>query len=253
MSDYALSSVDSAARARLEALAASMDLGTQGYLDNLGVASGWRCAEIGAGIGSIAAWLADRVGPTGRVLATDLDTRWLQELSRANIEVLRHDIGTESLEGGAFDLVHARFVVAHVPRWRDAIGHVFDAVRPGGWICLEESDWLLSGVGDPPAPAIERFWAAVGQVMTSRGCDPSVGRKIGATFHALGLTEIGGEARAIVRREILGTQLDMLGPMLCESGLLSSVDVDDARTEAAAPGFAYSPLFVAAWGRRPAS
>src|SRR3989442_1429103 len=114
MSDYSLSPVDAAVRERLEGVAAAMDPATSRFLDALGVARGWRCAEIGAGIGSVAVWLADRVGSTGRVVATDIETRWLQALGRTDIEIRCHDIAQEPLESSSFDLVHARGVLSHL-------------------------------------------------------------------------------------------------------------------------------------------
>jgi hypothetical protein len=42
-------------------------------LSRLGVGPGWRCAEVGAGAGSLAQWLAGQVGDTGQVVATALD------------------------------------------------------------------------------------------------------------------------------------------------------------------------------------
>src|SRR3954453_14300695 len=183
VSDYSLSPVDAAVRERLEGVAEAMDPATTRFLDALGVAAGWRCIEIGAGIGSIAVWLADRVGTTGQVVATDIETRWGETLSRSDIEIRRHDIAEESLETLSFDLVHARGVLSHLPRWREAIGHMVQALRPGGWLCVEETDWLTSGVSDPPTPAIERFWAAVGELMRSGGGDPYTGRKLGSAFN----------------------------------------------------------------------
>jgi hypothetical protein len=62
-------------RQRLGALEARLDPGTIQLLDALGNLEEWRCLEVGAGAGSIASWLAHRVGPRGHVLATDLDLR----------------------------------------------------------------------------------------------------------------------------------------------------------------------------------
>jgi hypothetical protein len=44
------------------------------------VRPGWRVLEVGAGRGSMAAWLAERVGPAGQVVATDIDCRHLDRL-----------------------------------------------------------------------------------------------------------------------------------------------------------------------------
>ena len=251
MSDYSLSPVDAAVRDRLEGVATAMDPATSRFLDAIGVAPGWDCAEIGAGVGSIAVWMADRVGSTGRVLATDVEPRWLDALGRADIEVRRHDIASDRLEASSFDLVHARGVLSHLARWRDALEHMVDAIRPGGWLCLEETDWLTSGLSEPRTPALERFWAAVGELMTSTGGDPNLGRKLGTAVQTAGLANVGGEAWVRVRRDGLGTQLDLLGPVLTSAKLITEDEVDLARAEAAAPGLTYSPTFVAVWGQRP--
>src|SRR5947209_1620322 len=60
-------------RRRLAALEAGWDGVTAANLEAIGVSRGWRCAEIGAGGGSIARWLANRVGMDGKIVATDLD------------------------------------------------------------------------------------------------------------------------------------------------------------------------------------
>jgi SAM-dependent methyltransferase len=251
MSEYAWSAADFVARQRLDAAAESLDLNTVEHLDRLGVTSGWDCAEIGGGTGTIAAWLADRVAPDGRLLATDLDTRWLESLGKPNLDVRQHDIGQDALEPAAFDLVHCRNVLTHVARWRDGIAHMADSLRPGGWLCVEEPDWIISGLSDPPTPAIAQFWAAVAELTSSRGSDPSVGRKIGAEVHTLGFTDIGRDARAVLSRSALGPQLDALGPILIDAELLTEEDLLKARQEMATPGFTYTPLFVCIWGRRP--
>src|SRR5215471_2822516 len=62
-------------RARLGGLAALCDPSTLRHLTALGVGPGWRCLEIGGGAGSVARWLAAAIGPAGRLVVTDLDTR----------------------------------------------------------------------------------------------------------------------------------------------------------------------------------
>ncbi len=49
-------------------------------------------------------WLAATAGSTGRLVATDLDTRFLDDLPHPPVEVVRHDITRDPLEQDAFDL-----------------------------------------------------------------------------------------------------------------------------------------------------
>jgi ubiquinone/menaquinone biosynthesis C-methylase UbiE len=72
-----------------EQLARVLDPFTIQRLEALGVGEGWRCLEVGAGGGSIAKRLCGKVGPRGRVVATDLQTKFLEALPKPNLEVRR--------------------------------------------------------------------------------------------------------------------------------------------------------------------
>src|SRR5688572_3744488 len=92
-------------RDRLGALESLFDASSRRLLADLGIGEGWRCLEVGCGAGGVARWLAERVGGTGRVLATDLDTRFIDGHGLANLDVLQHNIVSDPLEEAAFDLV----------------------------------------------------------------------------------------------------------------------------------------------------
>ena len=98
------------------------------------VQPGWRCLEVGAGRGSMAVWLATQVGPTGHVVATDLDTRYLSRLELPNLEVVRHNILDDPLDAlgaGAFDLVCSRLMLFHLQdRQERAIEQMVACLRP---------------------------------------------------------------------------------------------------------------------------
>jgi hypothetical protein len=71
--DYLLARADECAeRARLRNLEAWLDPITVEHLEATGIAAGWRCLEVGAGGGSIARWLSERVAPSGSLVATDI-------------------------------------------------------------------------------------------------------------------------------------------------------------------------------------
>jgi len=75
-SPYLLDNAGADAPVRLSALASMFDATTQRHLLDRGVGPGWHCLEVGGGGGSIASWLANPIQPDGRVMATDLDTRF---------------------------------------------------------------------------------------------------------------------------------------------------------------------------------
>lgn len=103
-------------RRRLTLLEERYDPGTIRRVVDIGITCGWSCLEVGVGAGSIARWLAGRVGPTGRVVATDLDIRFSNDAVGANLEIWRHDITLDPLPTAEFDLVHVRWSTRS--RWR---------------------------------------------------------------------------------------------------------------------------------------
>jgi tRNA A58 N-methylase Trm61 len=68
------------------------------HLETIGVSKGWTCLEVGAGTGSIALWLSSCVESKGQVVATDIDTRFLQLIDAPSIEVRQLDILKDDLE-----------------------------------------------------------------------------------------------------------------------------------------------------------
>jgi SAM-dependent methyltransferase len=170
------------------------------------VEPGWRCLEIGAGRGSMAVWLAEQVGPTGKVVATDADVTYLRRLEVPNLEVVEHNIlesPLEPLQPGSFDLVCLRFVLAHLSgRQEAAITRIVQCLRPGGWQINEDGDWGTTAPVDPCHPLYAPVHAAWrgGDWWASRGYDPQFGRKLPALFERGGLELIGHEARSEVVR-----------------------------------------------------
>jgi SAM-dependent methyltransferase len=136
---------DDAELARLRLLESWADPITIESLGPTSVAAGWRCLEVGAGAGSIARWLSDRVGASGTVVAADLNPRFLGDVP-PNVEVRNHDIVTDEIESDAYDLAHSRCVLLHLPDPNVAVVNMMRALRPGGWLATEEADWGLFAV-----------------------------------------------------------------------------------------------------------
>jgi SAM-dependent methyltransferase len=162
------------------------------------VQPGWRCLEVGGGRGSMASWLAEQVGPTGEVVATDVDTRYLSQLEIPNLHVVQHNILDDPLdELGTFDLVCSRLMVFHLRgRQQRAIDQMAACVRPGGWLLDEDSDWARAGAPvDPTHPryaAYQQAWRD-GDWWTVRGFDKEFGQKLPALFERAGLVDIRTE------------------------------------------------------------
>lgn len=178
-------------RERLAAIEAGLDPITIEGLEKLEVAAGWTCLEIGAGGGSMAEWLCNRVGPDGRVVATDLETKFLEAIDAPNLEVRKHDITKEELERDTFDLVMARKVLEHLNDPSAAIRRMAAAVRPGGWIYVEDTD--LATFQHLSFPYRERFIRAYGKFiesLSSAGFQPKLALNLGSQLRAAGLRDV---------------------------------------------------------------
>jgi SAM-dependent methyltransferase len=165
---------------------------TTARLATTGVGDGWHCLEVGAGGGSVAGWLARRVAPTGRVLATDLKPGRIPPAPR--LEIARHDIVRDPLPEAGFDLVYARLVLLHLPERRAVLDRLVRALRPGGWLQLDEFDISYGPallMPDEGARALyERFLAAKVSLLERAGADPAWGRRAAAAMREAGLVEV---------------------------------------------------------------
>ena len=258
MARYAYDAAWQQERARLAGIEALWEPGSRALLGALGVEAGARCLEIGAGGGALVEWLAERVGPRGAVLATDLDPRFVEPLAGATVEVRRHDITTGPPERDAFDVVHARLVVEHLPDPRAAVANMAAAVRPGGWLVVEDYDWTAFG-GDPPDALIARVAAGVTGFMAMGGFDPLYGRRVVSDLAAAGLAEVRGEGRQLVIDDAHpGFAFFRLSFEALRDGAIAAGTIDPADADAFAARLAegglrvITPVVVAAIGRRPA-
>jgi len=188
------------AEERFDALPRLFDATTIRHFETIGVRPGWSCLEVGAGGGSIARWLAERVGPDGHVLATDIDTRFLSGLNQPPVEVLRHDIATDPLPEARFDLAHTRLVLAHVAGREAALARMISALKPGGWLLIEEFDThsMPPDQGINPVEEMLPLYRLMLEMMTARGVDLRLGRLLPGRFRELGLTEIDAEGRSVL-------------------------------------------------------
>ncbi len=175
-------------RRRLELFELVRDPATVRRLERTGVGPGWRCLEVGAGRGSIARWLARRTMPDGSVLAIELEPALLDDLDEPNVEVRGADVLDLDLPPHAFDLIHARAVLEHVPDRERAIARMVSWLVPGGWLVVEDVDWAGHTVADPA-------WSAIlAAVDDATPIDCACGRELVHELTGAGLDVIDADA-----------------------------------------------------------
>jgi SAM-dependent methyltransferase len=216
---------------------------------------------VGVGGPAVARWLSARVGSTGRVLATDIDIRWVREPIADNVTVRRHDVAGDTPPHESFDLVHERLVLIHVPERARAVENMAATLRSGGWILVEDFDSALQPFAcpDAPTPAHElanKLRAGFRALLEARGADLAWGRRLPRSLRDAGLVDVGAdayvpiarpEARALERANVEQVRNDLI-----DGGLATAGEIDqhlaalDAGTIDVATG-----LLVSAWGRKP--
>jgi SAM-dependent methyltransferase len=261
-SAYALVNAAPQAERRFSALEALYDPVTVENLAGTGIAEGWHCLELGAGRGSIAAWLARRTFPGGHVLATDLDPRWLRAANPPGVEVRRHDITRDPLPENTFDLVHARLVLMHLPERAAVLRRLVGALRPGGHLVIEDYDLRLAphiaGGGGADDELIDTVMEAFTDLLVGHGADPAYGRGLPGRLADAGLTGVRGRGELAFAHgrdagaALYGCSVEQTRAELLDRGRVTAAQLDRYRDLLADPGTTFLlPCLVSARGHRP--
>ena len=175
---------------RLRLIEQVFDPASRRRLLGTGLQAGWRCLEVGPGAGSIMTWMGEVVGTTGQVVAVELDPKFLGESGRSNVEIMRADVRTAQLPQQSFDLVHARYVLIHIPDYEVALTKMFNCLKPGGRLVLEEPDFLASrGITGDEQGLVSfcKINQAIEQMYATRKMDCAPGLKLPALMQRRGL------------------------------------------------------------------
>lgn len=246
---------------RFAAFADLFDPSTFRHVTRLGLSSGGRCWEVGAGGTSVIRWLAEQVGPTGRVLATDIDVSWARSAAKANIEVRRHDVVRDEPPEEAFDLVHARLVLVHLPDRLRALRSMIHSLNPGGWLLIEEAVPALQplsciDVTGPEQEMANRIRQGFRTVLEARGADLAFGRNLPRLLREAGLVEVAADAYfpvalpACIPLEV--ATIKLIRGELIAHGIATADEIDRhlANVSTGRLDLAQPPM-ISAWGRRP--
>ncbi|MFJ8028196.1 class I SAM-dependent methyltransferase [Streptomyces sp. NPDC096311] len=176
---------------RIDFGALAYDGFTVARLRALGVGPGWRCLDVGAGTGTVSRRLLEEAGVAG-VLAVDRDGRFLSARPVPGLEVLEADITAPDAVRGRFRLVHARFVLMHLPERERVIGVLADLVEPGGVLVLSDAV-DLTGDRTPSTPygaAMRAMWQGLRATI---GTDVSWVPSYPRLLRAAGLVSVAAE------------------------------------------------------------
>ena len=232
---YIITGYDEKERRRLTALASLLDPFTFQELDRIGLQPDWHCIEIGAGLGTVSQWMAERLHRGGDVLCSDLQTDFIDEIDHPRIRTERLDISKSPDYFDQFDLAVLRAVHHHIADRDAAARSLVRMVRPGGHLLLIEPDIHPPLCDDHPA--WKRLWQALFQWGGRRDIDYFTGRRVPGQLAALGLDVVSVRGETALfngsgpddpARETYRKMFDVVLPDLVGGGFLSRADQEDA-------------------------
>jgi ubiquinone/menaquinone biosynthesis C-methylase UbiE len=186
MKPYILDDASAVEYQRLDLMSKILDPWTRGYLTTLGVGEGWHCLELGGGNGSITEWLAAKVGAFGSVTAIDINPALLELVPAQNVLVQQMDVRTGELPSESYDLVTCRALLHQIAEYApQVLARMVEALRPGGWLLIQEPDFHLAPTTEPEAWA--HTWQGLIDWGHANGVDWLIGRKLPSMMSALGL------------------------------------------------------------------
>lgn len=166
---------------------------TSALLRRAGLAPGMSCLDLGCGGGDVALEMAALVGPGGKVVGLDRDQEKLAhgrreaaERGLANLELRSQDVLTWN-EEAAYDFVYSRFLLTHLREPAALLVRMWQALRPGGRVVIEDIDFR-GHFSFPRSAAFDRYVELYRAVVARRGADADIGPRLHAMARAAGWT-----------------------------------------------------------------
>src|SRR5262245_47183532 len=253
-----------AADYRLRILHCLYGPGTRRVLLAAGLRRGMRVADLGCGVGTVTALLAEIVGREGHVVGIDASGAQLAQarerlkLSGATVSFVEASATDTGLPRGSFDLVYCRFLLLHLPDPDKALREMHALLRPGGVLVCEDGD--VTSAGSEPPSALDAFADLFGRLGPKRGVDYTLGRRLFHLVQATGFPEpeITFNQPVVARGENkrwLELSVAEAGPALVESGLLTAEGLERTlaemrRASADESVLALMPRMAQVWARK---
>jgi SAM-dependent methyltransferase len=256
---------------RLRAQARVWEPATVRLLDQVGLTPGASCLDAGCGPGETMRLLAHRAGAGGTVTGIDVDAALGSVVERSlHAEGLRQcrflaaDLTQDApVPGGPYDLVYARLLLFHLPRRVPVLARLWEAVRPGGHLVVQDYD-LAPTDALPAAASVTETMRLLVRTFEALGCDVRAGMRLPQLFDDAGVgvpdgTDVAGRLEPLATGQaILQHTLRSVLPAAYARGITTERHADETlaalgRDAAGPPDRTLLwPLMAGAWRRKPA-
>ena len=147
-----------------------------------------RVADIGCGTGTVSRWIAERIGPAGRVDAIDIAPEQV-DIARStpvspNAAQIDYQVGSAyepALPEHAFDIVFSRLVLCHLQEPGKAVAQMAKLLNDGGRLVLVDMD-MRTAFTMPPCSVYE---TVINEFAFPFGAQIGVDYAIGVRLHEL--------------------------------------------------------------------
>lgn len=251
--------------ARLQVLARARQAETVELAHRAGLHPGMRCLDLGCGGGEVTFELASLAGPAGAVIGIDMDEVKLAlaretaaERAIANVEFRAANVNHWD-EPGAYDFVYCRFLLQHLSAPAPLLARMWEAVRPGGAIAVEDTDFD-GFFCDPHNDGFDFHKRMYPQVLEHHGGDARIGRKLYRYFLQAGIPDPGlhlvqsvdatGEAKTLALLTLQATAAAIVSAALASAEEVAAAIEDLAAFTAAPDTIVSGPRILQVWARR---
>jgi SAM-dependent methyltransferase len=231
----------------------------------IGVDAGSAAIDVGCGVLGVLRLLADRVGPTGRVVGLDREARMVEsgrqfaERLGLGVEYIHADATASGLPDRSFDLTHARTLLLNVQNPQEILAEMVRITKPGGVVAVQEPD-ASAWTCDPPHPAFDILRAAILSAYRRTGKDFNIGRRIARMLTDAACSDVRVRATARVTQPgdyyhtFLLTIAELVREVIVQTGELTGDEFDSytqtLRRHLETPGtITCQPLILQAWGQ----
>jgi len=119
----------------------------QQVIKAIGLRPGMAIGEVGAGTGRVTVWLAEKVGPDGRVYANDIDEKALRHLKArcdqaglANVTTILGTVEDPQFPAGVLDIAFMTNTYHHLEKPVELVKNLRSSLKPNGILAIVERD-----------------------------------------------------------------------------------------------------------------
>jgi SAM-dependent methyltransferase len=255
MAEYTLGS-GVEAKQRLNRLARLCRPATLALLESAGIRPGYYCLDVGSGSGDVTLDMARLVGPLGKVVGLDMDdtvVRLAREdaISQGVENVEFRTQSAESLSETGYDLVYARFLLAHLGNPTKVLKDMVSALQPGGVLVIEDGEFSAS-FSYPPDEAFTRFVRWSCETVRRRGANLNIGPTLPMSLGTIGLSPVTISLSQVPLslsedKEVFSVAMQQRRPAMLSEGVVTEEEFDEAYAKLRA--FAAQPENIIAMPR----